>query len=799
MAKIRDSAVTIYAATTANMVCEMPAHEAGDLILAFVNKDSAVAFTTPSTTVGTPVSSGNWTLIRANLSTGAAGGVYGRRATSSNENVTFPLTAETCCALLVSIKNVNGTTVADAVSASSATGADDTTIPFGSGSVTTAHANCLVFAALSTDSGIGPSAEPGWTNMFNGDTGANSLGVAYRFEKDTSTVVTGPNWYAGLQDDTRAFMVAVRDDGNNTEVDAYIPPGTTPTVLLSPFTGSGTTAVDLGSWIASTSIIFTNIAGKTVTGVSVATTADSGYNPFRASATTGGASSTTNLAHTEFTFNAAQNLTLQKGILFGTFRPTSPRDYIDAGTAARGGIYFVIGSAATTLKAWVVGGQFSETTKAASRQNWAIQVGQTANTAYDVRNTLALTSVPRVAIGSSGYYGAPSMQWSELYLLNEVVLAGGTASFPFRFGDFVNTVNNGSGNIPLVEVDGSAATLWAPIRFGGTEACHVLLNLRTLQYPKKADKVDYLDWHVDDGYVGIEFYGLAGDSFSFRNCVFTSESPYYWRFNASHSATATVDFSGSVVVYADVTLQSTVALSDVTFNTCGQIAEAGNTLTECTFTNTRATATQGAVLISGASQAALQTELNNFVNCTFSNNISSNAAIKIEYTGSGNVALSMTTGNFSGNSKDIAWWAPTGSNLTLNYSGTANPTTAVANNTNTVTLQNTKTFTINNIVANTEIRILKQSDLSSIAGAEDVGNTDPQAVNLVVSADADNPGRFKAVYSYNFQVLNGGNTLPVFVVAHSLSQQWLRSSFTIKDLSESLKISQIPDRQYQNL
>lgn len=796
MAKIRDYAVTVYAATTSNMVCEMPAHEAGDLILAFVNKDTAAAFTTPSTASGTPASSGNWTAIQTSLSAGAAGGVYGFRATSSNENVTFALTAETCCALLVSIKNVNGTTTADAISASSATAADDTTIPFSSGSVTTAHANCLVFAALSTDSGIAPSAEPGWTNLFNGDTGANSLGVAFTFEKDTSTVVTGPNWYAGLQDDTRAFMVAVRDDGTNSEVDAHIARGTTPSVLLSPFTGSGTAAVDLGTYVAANARLFTPIAGKTVTGVAIATTADSGYNPFRSSSTTGGSSSTTNLAHTEFTPTTAYNLTTQKGIIFGTYRFTSPRDYVDVGDPNRGGVYFVIGSAAQVLKAWVIGGQFSTTTKPSDRQNFAIQVGQTANTAYDVLGSLDLSSVPRVAFGSSGYYGAPSIQFNEFYLLNEVILAGGTASFPFRFEDFIMTVNNGSGFIPLAQPTGSSALLWTPVRFGGVESCHVLFNLRTFQYPKQADRIDYLDWHVDDSYVGIEIYGLSGDSFSFTNCTFTSESPFYFRFNAAHSASSLVDLSGSTLVNATVTLSSNAAISDVTFNTCGEIVEAGNTITECTFTNTRATATQGAVLISGATQAALQTELNNFVDCTFTNNTSSNAAMKILYTGTGDVSLNMTSGSFSGNSKDIAWWAPAGSNLTINTTGTANPTSNTATNTNSVFIVSTKTFTVQNIVANTEIRIYKQSDMSELAAAEDVGNTTPGAVNLTIANDTENTGRFTATYSYNYASL--GADTPIYIVAHSLTQQWLRSSATLKSDSGTLKIAQIPDRQYQN-
>ena len=795
MAKIRDSAVTIFAAATTSMVCNMPTHVAGDLLVAFVSKDLNAAFT------AAPV---GWTLIRSSISAGAAGGVYAFRATASNTTATFTLASATCCAVIVAISGCAGATVATAIPSSSLTGADDTTIPYGSGSLTTTVSNALVISSMYTDIGVGIGPNPRWVNISSIDTGTNTLGVAYTYIRTSSTAVTGTDWYPGALTtgvDGRAFMIEVADDGNETAIDPYIPISTTPSTLLSVFTGLA--ANDLGTWIAGNSRTLSTIGPKatlSAVGLSIVATVDSGYTPFRTVAQTPGSSSTTSLAHTEFTPTTPWNLTLNKGLFFATVRPASPRDYIDLGTITDGGIYVAFSSAAaaaTPYQAWVVGGQFSETTTD-GRQNILVQVQKTVDTSYGVSGTVNWASVAKIAIGSAGVYGAPAIQWTELYLLNEVNISGGSLANPLNELDIIKGINGGSGNIPLLQRSGAAITAWAPIKFGGVDPCRVGCNLITFQYPRKADEIDYAEFHVDDNYIGYEFHGLATDKFSFTNCTFTSQTPYYWRFNASHSASALVDFSGATIVNATVTLQPTVKLADVTFNTCGQIAEAGNTLTDCTFTNTRATATEGAVILSGASEAALQAELNNFVNCTFSNNTSSNAAIKIEYTGSGNVVLSMTSGNFSGNSKDIAWWAPTGSNLTLNYSGTANPTSTTANNTNTVTLQSTKTFTINNIVANTEIRILKQSDLSSIAGAEDVGNTDPQAVNLVVSADTDNAGRYKAVYSYNFPVLNGGNTLPVFVVAHSLSQQWLRSSFTIKDLSESLKISQIPDRQYQN-
>jgi hypothetical protein len=145
--------------------------------------------------------------------------------------------------------------------------------------------------------------------------------------------------------------------------------------------------------------------------------------------------------------------------------------------------------------------------------------------------------------------------------------------------------------------------MWTRIRFGGADATFVNVNLRTFQYPKKADEIDYLDFHVDNNHMGIEFYGLSGDALSFTNCVFTSASPYYWRFNSSHSGSATIDFSGSSVVNATVTLRSTSDLDSVTFIDCPTFTQNSATLTNCTFDGTKVSsaAPADAALISDTS------------------------------------------------------------------------------------------------------------------------------------------------------------------------------------------------------
>jgi hypothetical protein len=553
------------------MVCQMPTHAPGDLLVAFVNKDTASAFTTPS----------GWTAQQTQTSIGAAGGVYTKRAASSAETVTFTLSLETCCAVVLAVQNVNGTTDADAVSGSAKSGADDFTLPLTGVGITPGHNNCLILHGLSTDVGLGANALPPWVNLFAGDTGQNSLCVSYTQQK-TAATITAPDHWAGAADDSRGFILAIRDDGAAAVFDAYLPLGAgAPATQITPLNGSSG-VVDKGSYRSIA--VITSVAGKTVTSQSFAVTADSGINPFRGSLRNTGVSSTTNLHHVELPLTSAVDLTAQQGLVFGTFLHLAPRDYVDSGSAEQGGKYLLIGSSTADWRVWVVGGQFSKTDRPDARNNYLIEVA-TTDTVYGSAGAANMAAAIELAFGASGYYGLPAILWNELYLLGVVTLAGG-GSTPFGFDEFVFALNNGCGLLPLAQQSGSSAILWAPIRFGGTDPIHIDCDLNGFQFPRKADEIDYVDFHVSNNKIGVEFYGLAGDTLSFTNCIFTSPSSYYWRFHASHSGSAALDFAGTSVINAVVTLRATSDLTTVNFIACSGFAQNGAALTDCSFQNT---------------------------------------------------------------------------------------------------------------------------------------------------------------------------------------------------------------------
>ena len=632
MAKIRDYAITTEAVATASMVMNMPEHATGDLLVLMVNKDTSSAFTTPS----------GWTAQHTVLSAGAAGGVYLKRAASSSETVTISYTSETACGVVIAVQNVNGSTVADAVSASAASGADDSTLPLTGIGVTPSHNNCLVIHGLSTDSGGGFNALPPWINLFAGDAGANSLCVSYTQQK-TAAAITAPDHWGGLADDSRSFIISVRDDGNADYFDGYIPLSTTPARQISPMNGS-TGVVDKGTWAGAAANVITSVNGRTVTGTAIASTADAGINPYRGVARAAGAASKTNYSSVEINMTATDNLTNLNGLIFFTHMNLTPSDYKDQGTAAQGGKYVLFGSTSANYRAWLVGGFNSKTEVADARNNCLIEF-TTTDTDLVTLGTPDFSAFDIMQFGSMGYNAACSMLLNELYLLNIVTLAGGASGDLLDIDDFVFVINNGCGIIPVVQRAGVQATIWIPVKFGGVDQIFFSEDKKTFAFPQKADGTKYLDFHVSNDKIGLEFDGQdrgSGDVdiLHFTNCLFTSPSSYYWRFASTHDTGADIDFSGSTVVNASVTLRSTVTLNSVTFIDCSVFTLNSAALTNCTFSNTKI----GTSVIG---------ELADVDDCSFT---SSGTGHAIEITGTaGDVTLEgLTFTGYSGTSTNAA-------------------------------------------------------------------------------------------------------------------------------------------------
>lgn len=132
------------------------------------------------------------------------------------------------------------------------------------------------------------------------------------------------------------------------------------------------------------------------------------------------------------------------------------------------------------------------------------------------------------------------------------------------------------------------------------------------------------------------------------------------------------------------------------------------------------------------------------------------------------------------------------SNL-ISYIRISTTSTLAAQVANMYPLDDPVDFYVTNIIDGTEVRIYKQSDLSELGGAENVGASPSGLNGVTVDADPDNAGRYRVKYSYYY-----ASDLPVYIVVFHNNYQALRPAFTLKATGGSLQVAQNTDRQYYN-
>ena len=252
---------------------------------------------------------------------------------------------------------------------------------------------------------------------------------------------------------------------------------------------------------------------------------------------------------------------------------------------------------------------------------------------------------------------------------------------------------------------------------------------------------------------------------------------------------ATVNITGSSFLdMGTFIFQSNAVVDTTAFRRCDLITIGNATFTECTFSNSIATSTTST------------STLNNFDGCTFISD-GSNHAVNLgtisanTEMSSNNTFTNYATTNGSTGNEAILVNVNTGVTLTINVSpGTSTPS-VYNTGAGTVVFQQVVTFTIRNIISGTEIRLIEDEGggvLTEIGGVENVAATPTgETTGFVVSSDELNSGKFKVVYSYSYTADRNA-----FLVAHHLEYRHIYDSYILGNTSETARINQISDRQY---
>jgi len=316
----------------------------------------------------------------------------------------------------------------------------------------------------------------------------------------------------------------------------------------------------------------------------ITATADVGVNPYH---------SVSRVTQTAHPFDLVGNerlysggIDLSSGYLVGTFMFTSPRDLVDAAFVARLSMVTHVIDTSGNFRSWIIGAKDGATTFSDRRCLFAIQLDETEGSYFASQGSFSAAAVGTIGQFMCSPYGAQSINYSMLMRTNNIVLAGGTSGLPLNFEQIVDAVTKGCSLFPFFYSVGSAVMIWSPVQFGGGDAIHANINLKTFQFPAHyslSNKI--LDYHVDANQTGVEFYGKSGDTIKFTNCVFTSDSPYYWRINASASSGATWSFAGTNIAGGTVTLANVMTFSEMGFVGCPVITVSGCTLDNCSITD----------------------------------------------------------------------------------------------------------------------------------------------------------------------------------------------------------------------
>lgn len=809
MAYYVDSVVN-YGAAITTIAQGVPDHVTNDILLAYcvINTN-----TTPTAAANAGTTWAAWTAETTNATN--AGYWTWLRADGTNNKTLTLTTADDYTCTVFCLRDVDATT---AIDVSSQSGGAATAVPTNA-SVTTTTADCLVLYLMSVG-GVANAihSNPGIHHINSYDVGGTTditttcQGAGWYIQR-TAGATPAPGWTCSVSGVYTRATIAFKNKASGL-IPAYIDDTTSPATMLI---GGHHTAAVTGIGVTFTGSLtmtgnMTN--GKTTSYVAVSTTvgADLGINPFSYALTKASATQA-KTALTGYELGVGTR-TFTDALIVGSVIAGTPKmGTFGVGSIAEGGAVIRIGTAASVWKAWQVAAKNAVPTLE-NRCVFAIQPDYATSQYGSAGSYTGASGTQLIQFLSNQPSFSSTVNWAEIYMANIHVVAGGDSVNPVDTDGMAQVGK--SYRLPVIQKTGGYGLLsYVPVKIGGGDAVNFQIDAGSLQFPRRYDAAKKeVAFHADINKVGISYAGKSGDVVKHTNSVVTSPSTYYWSIHANATNAATWDFSGLVVVNATVTLRAIMTFDAMTFSQCPSITTGASTVTNsiiskcaeftassatftgCTFT--RSIGTNGAISITGATEAAIQTELNKLASNIFSLNTTPLGALRIIYTGASSaIALSMSSNTFSGNTADIRWEAPTSSNLTINKTGTANPTTYSATNSNTVTFNQSNSFAVTNVVYNSEVGIFNNADSVAIATVENIGVSSPTG-GSVSGPDAN--GR------YTLTITHGYTSNAVFVVANCITDlsatpnryNFLRQDYTVTNSTQSLPIVQSIDRNYLN-
>ncbi len=820
MAYIVDYDVTYAAAAAANTICNMPQHQTGDLLLAIVTLNSGA----PSTGTGGTAGWATWT-TNATVTTNTSGYSW-LKATADNNTLSLT-TADDYCCTIISIRDWDGTTPFDVTP--NLSGSTTASSAPANVAITPTNNNTLTIYMMSV-AGVATAVHspPGFQHLISydnqGTNDANSAvtqSICWSQHRTGGTAVPVPTWDSSLSGAYARATFAIRNATSGT-IPAYIDDSTLPATKLF----GGHSVLNGVSLSGSLTLTGNMTNGKTTSFVAGSSTngADLGVNPFSSGfAKTSATQAATSL--TGFEVNVGtQDFTTD--LLVGSVIGGTPKmGAFGIGSINQGGCVVRVGTGASVWKAYQVAAKDASPSTAV-RSVFCIQPGYTGSQYGTAGSYTGASGTTYIQCLSNQPSFSSTVIWSEFYRARAHIIAGGDAVSPVDT-DGMASVGK-SYRLPVIQKSGGAGILsYVPIQIGGGDAVNFQIDAGALQFPQRYDTAKKeISYHAADGKLGISYAGKSGDVIKHTNSVITSPTRYYWEINSAATNAATWDFTGLVIVNANVTLRNVMIFDNMSFSNCGTITASDSDLTNCSIAEPPATSGSLVVnanssfnncsfdttTITAGNYLVTTGDPSIFIDCNFSGSGTSGHAIRIttpgtytftgnKFTGYGGTAGTNLTQNSGSTSAAIL--NESGGSVTLSIAGGDSPSVRNVGTGSVTTISASKTFTITNVVYNSEVRIYKKNgtsdegDDTELAGVDAIGVSSPTGGTV---SGPDSNGRYTLTYAHSLN-----ETVNVVVVNTSdlgspaKSYQPYFLAYTLNTTSDqSLLVSQILDRNFAN-
>lgn len=780
MAYLVDSALTFGAGGAGtNVVANVPPHQTNDILVVYAVMNAG-ALTTSST---------GWAAINNNATNTANTSSWTwKRAASAAETFTFSTTDDYSVAIFC-IRDAD--TTAAVIDASSHLGSTTSTSTPSSVAVTPTANDCFILYCIGVDGvAVAAHSNPGFHHILSADNGGGNAGSAttiaacWTIHRAGGTATPAATWTASAAGTSARLTVAIRNATNGI-IPAYVENSPVPADVISPCHHIGTL----------NNVVFTNtlttsaaINGKTITAVAPAAQADLGIVPFSNGVATAAAQPLTG-ALNGYQLTLTGNRDMTTGLIVGSFIGATPKQgAYGIGSVGQGGCVVRVASSATAWAAYQVAAK-DAIPNTVTRAVWAIRPGYTSF-AYGTPGTAVTTSAVSFL---QFFFNAPDFSsqaiLSEVYLAKTHIVYGGTIANPVDSAGLISIGR--SYRLPVIQQLGAAGVLsYVPLQIGGTDQVIFNIDGGSLQFPRNYNSaLKEISFNAPPNTVGISYDGVSGDTIKHTNSVISSPSEYYWEINAGATSAATWDFSGLVIIGANVTLRNVMTFNLMTFNSFTAVQASGCTVTNCTFTEPPATTNSITVsatssfsscafdttTITAGNSLTSTTTPSIFTNCSFTGSGTSGHAIRITtpgtYSFSGNTFTGYggtpgTNSTPNSGSTSAAIFNDSGGLVTINASGGTLP--SVRNGAGATTTVNASADVIlEGLIADSEVRAYVGSKLNPAAAVE-IASTESSGTTFTFSQSSSGQAGYIQIFHVDYQPIiyeltYSGSNLPIQV------------------------------------